>query len=83
MKPPLCQICRSGTDHVLIRFKPEYNQKKLRNGMTGHPDNLIWFCKNHAKLTKGLTNFRYSDVQDIIQNRATLIFFQKLFPSVE
>ncbi|MGY0490170.1 hypothetical protein [Streptomyces sp. WG-D5] len=58
MEPPLCVICRASTrDHdaksfTLVRFRaiaPPLDH-------AGHPENALWFCKDHVRHTEGTTH---------------------------
>ena len=53
MKPPICVLCRDrfdpGKEGGTVRFA---NYKPLPDGMTGHPDGLVWFCHAHLEDAK-------------------------------
>jgi len=55
MEPPICKLCHedfdpSGPGHVtggLLTFRPAPDHEPLPEGMTGHPENMAWFCARH------------------------------------
>ncbi|MCX5380279.1 hypothetical protein [Streptomyces sp. NBC_00091] len=58
MMPPCCTICRaSSTDHdyesfTLVYFRPIAPPLEHE----GHPENALWFCKDHVRYTVGKTD---------------------------
>jgi hypothetical protein len=59
MMPPQCQLCGSmpeGEDlggFITVRF---IDYVELPEGITGHPDGLLWFCALHGAAAGRLTH---------------------------
>ena len=55
MMPPRCRVCdaeptqNSMTDFGTLAFA---DYQPLPEGMTGHPDGLLWLCSHHLSLAK-------------------------------
>jgi hypothetical protein len=52
MMPPECEICQANLrDDPELRFDTVAfaDLVPLPDGMTGHPDGLLWFCAEHFK----------------------------------
>lgn len=72
MQPPYCTICNASfRDHdyetfTLVYFRP--TEPPL--GVEGHPENALWFCKDHVRYTESKTHM--SAVLAMVQIRAAI-----------
>ena len=55
MRPPCCAICNASLrDHVYETFTLVYFRAIAPPlDHEGHPENALWFCKDHVRYTEG------------------------------
>ncbi len=64
MKPPICELCDKDFNPDegggLIYFKKTEKglefDRKVEQGMVGHPPYAAWFCQNHVEAARKVTN---------------------------
>lgn len=62
MKPPRCNLCNQSFNPQegggLVYFS---DHTPLPDGMTGHPDGVEWYCKQHFDAANGLRQLTSAD----------------------
>ena len=73
MRPPMCVICgRRPRDEdqyplfQIVRFALDADEEALvrelsREGWTGHPPWLMWFCDEHLAVGEGMAHLHWRD----------------------
>lgn len=71
MRPPICAICnrdfRTNTNQGgLVQFnlsttEVELNEQLKKSQISGHPQGLEWFCKDHIVSAKKYRNLTYAE----------------------
>ena len=76
MKPPECCICDKrffeggGIVYFVETQEDKIQNNRLREkGMTGHPPNAFWFCKDHIESAKELTNLTKLEALKLLRNK--------------
>ncbi len=64
MMPPHCALCGKESelgDHRGFQLVTFADYRPLPEGITGHPDGLVWFCAVHVDEAKALSHLNSRD----------------------
>jgi hypothetical protein len=70
MKPPTCYVC-GRTDDPETELVSFADFQPLKNGMTGHPHGLEWFCSAHRDSAKRLSHLPIEQAMQQLRRRIT------------
>ncbi|MDT0574171.1 hypothetical protein RM704_43130 [Streptomyces sp. DSM 3412] len=69
--PPKCAVCppdpysgRAIDEFTLVYFR---ETRTYDDDWVGHPENAVWFCAEHVRLTEGLTGLTAGEALERIR----------------